>query len=164
MSTLLHVCFQEQGAASEAHHCANTCVMTTILKTRQLEFDKSTFLVDLIKQDKAFYIEILQRVQGEISDGQRIKINPTVFTDLVRVLVEFYEMIPNRQVDDGLQISEDSKKKIEDRYYRGISTSDLAMQFDSSVELIEMILRNRGVEILADTTSTKTKKYWRRGR
>ncbi|MFM7431109.1 MAG: hypothetical protein ACKO1F_14595 [Flammeovirgaceae bacterium] len=137
--------------------------MNTILKTRQLEFDKSTFLVDLIKQDKgAFYIEILQRVQGDTSDGQKIKINPTVFTDLVRVLVEFYEMIPNRQFTDGLQISEDSKKKIEDRYYRGISTSDLALQFDCSVDLVEMILRNRGVEILADTTPTKKKKYWRR--
>jgi hypothetical protein len=139
--------------------------MDTILKTRQLEFDKSTFLVDLIKQDKgAFYIEILQRVQGDASDGQKIKINPTVFTDLVRVLVEFYEMIPNRQFEDGLQISEDSKKRIEDRYYRGISTSDLALQFDSSVELIEMILRNRGVEILADRTPIKKKKYWRRRR
>ena len=139
--------------------------MNTILKTRQLEFDKSTFLVDLIKQDKgAFYIEILQRVQGDTSDGQKIKINPTVFTDLVRVLVEFYEMIPNRQFDDALQISEDSKKKIEDRYYRGISTSDLALQFDCSVDLIEMILRNRGVEILADTTSTKKRKYWKRRR
>jgi hypothetical protein len=60
--------------------------MDTILKTRQLEFDKSTFLVDLIKQDKgAFYIEILQRVQGDTSEGQKIKINPTVFTDLSSV-------------------------------------------------------------------------------
>lgn len=125
--------------------------MRKILDTRQLEFDKCTFLIDLIRNDTgSVYIEILQRIHADKSYGQTIKINPSILMDIVRVLIEFHEQVPQKQMEGFLYFTEDDKKNLQDRYLKGISTKDLAMQFDTSEGIIEMILRNRGVVVMKD--------------
>ena len=57
--------------------------MKEVLETTQLEFDKSAFLIDLIKHySGSLYIEIIQTIYADQKDGQSIKINPSILTDI----------------------------------------------------------------------------------
>jgi len=125
--------------------------MIKVLETKLLEFDKSSFLIDLIKHDNgALYIEILQTIHNENSAGQRIKINPTILMEIVNVLLEFHEKVPATQLEGVLHFSELDKKKIQGRYLKGVPMKDLALQFDTTDKIIEMILRNMGLKIMSD--------------
>ncbi len=138
--------------------------MRKILETKQLEFDKSSFFIDLIKHDNgSLYIEILQRIHNNKSDGQKIKINPAILMDLVAVLLDFHEKIPVKPGDGVLHFSENDKKNLQERYLKGVSTKDLALQFDTTETIIEMILRNRGIVVMTDVRPEKTYR-WRKKR
>jgi hypothetical protein len=58
------------------------------------------------------------------------------------------------------------QNKLQDRYLKGVPIKDLAMQFDQTSELIEMVLRNKGLEIVENEMPKQTftiKKYeWRK--
>lgn len=138
--------------------------MRKILETKQLEFDKSSFLIDLIQHDSgSLYIEILQCIHNEKSDGQTIKINPSILMDIVNVLLDFHDKIPEKQLDGVLHFTENDKKNVQDRYLKGVSTQDLALQYDTSETIIEMILRNRGIVVMKDVEPEK-KIRWRKKR
>lgn len=137
--------------------------MKKIRKTKQLEFDKSTFIIDLVEVENGqSYIEVLQRIHNEKSEGQRIKINPSVLMDLINTLLEFQQMIPPRQKEGIVHFTESDKKAIQDRYLKGISSKDLAMQFDTTEAIIEMILRNRKIVVMSDVTPVPKKRWWRK--
>ena len=138
--------------------------MREIIETKQLEFDKSSFLIDLIKHDNGLlYIEILQRIQGDKSGGQTIKINPTILIDIINVLLDFHERIPDKQLEGILHFTETTKKSLQDRYLKGVSIQDLALQYDTSENIIEMLLRNRGIVVMKDVKPEK-KIRWRKKR
>ena len=138
--------------------------MRKILETKQLEFDKSSFLIDLIEHDNgSLYIEILQRIYAEKSDGHTIRINPSILMDIVNVLLDFHGKIPEEQLDGVLHFTEDDKKNVQDKYLKGVSTQDLALQYGTSEAIIEMILRNRGIAVMKDVKQEK-KIRWRKKR
>lgn len=137
--------------------------MKKILETKQLEFNKSTFLIDLVEHTNGtYYIEILQRIHNDLSEGQRIKINPSILIDIVNVLLEYYDKIPKKQLNDILHFTEKDKKSIQDRYLKGISAKDLAMQFDTTEMLIEMVLRNRMIVVMSDVKPVPKKRWSRK--
>ena len=109
------------------------------------------------------YIEILQRIHNDKSDGQTIKINPSILMDIVNVLLDFHEKIPEKQLDGVLHFTETDKKNLQDRYLKGVTTQDLALQYDTSETIIEMILRNRGIVVMKDVEPNK-KIRWRKKR
>lgn len=135
--------------------------MKNILETTLLEFDKSSYLIDLVRHDTGkLYIEIVQTINGEGSSVRSIKINPGALTDIVRVLQIYQDRVPTKKMhDEGPPVVSD-QQKIQERYLKGVSIKELALQFDYSEELIEMVLRNRGVKIV----SNKPPKFrrWRR--
>lgn len=134
--------------------------MLKILETRQLEFDKSSFLIDLVEHESgALYIEIVQRIHNDKAEGQKIKINPTILMDVIKVLLDFHEKVPNRQLEGVIHFTESDKKKIQDRYLKGISMNDLALQFDTTDKIIEMILRNMGLVIISDHVPEKKRHF-----
>jgi hypothetical protein len=138
--------------------------MKKILVTKQLEFDKSTLLIDLIKLDSgSVYIEILQRIHDEILPGQTIKINPSILMDIVDVLLAYHEKVPKKQVEGFLHFTESDKKNLQARYLKGVAIPDLAMQYGASEPIIEMILRNRGIVVMRDVVPEK-KARWRKKR
>ncbi|OQX80903.1 MAG: hypothetical protein B6D61_01410, partial [Bacteroidetes bacterium 4484_249] len=70
--------------------------MKEILETTQLEFDKSAFLIDLVKHESGkLYIEIIQTIIQDQKYYQTIKINPSILTDLLRILQNYQAKIPN---------------------------------------------------------------------
>jgi len=122
--------------------------MKEVLETTQLEFDKSAFLIDLIKHDSGLlYIEISQTIFEDINHAHSIKINPVVLSDIIKVLQNYHARIAKNVAVYSRHLTEDDQQKIQDRYLRGVSIKDLVLQFDQSKELIEMILRNKEIQI-----------------
>lgn len=135
--------------------------MKEILKTTQLEFDKSSFLIDLIELNtEKIYIEITQTINAEKKDVQIIKINPTILSDILDVLQKYQSDISDRNIARKLILTEKEQTKIQDRYLKGVSINELAIQFEETEENIEMILRNKGIEI----ESNELPEHLKRGR
>lgn len=134
--------------------------MKTILETTQLEFDKSAFLIDLVKHDNGqLYIEIVQTILNTNEKTESIKINPSVLSDIIKVLQNYQGKLPKESKLELKHITEIDQEKIQRNYLKGVPIKDLAMQFDQEIELIEMILRNRGIEIVENTLPKP--KFWR---
>ena len=144
--------------------------MKTILETSQLEFDKSDFLIDLVEHENGqLYVEIVQTILNTNKKPETIKINPSVLSDIIKVLQNYQAKLPKESNLEIKHITEIDQNKIQDRYLKGVTIKDLAMQFDQTSELIEMILRNKGLEIVENelpkpTFSRKNYKRKRRKR
>lgn len=122
--------------------------MEQILKTTMLEYEKSTFLIDLVKHKSgADYINIRQTITDK-QQTQELKVNLSVAVDLIYILQKYMEDVSQSGYTSKSYFSEEKQKQIIDRYYKGISLSDLAIQFDCKQEIIEQILFNKGIEIV----------------
>lgn len=143
--------------------------MEEILKTTLLEYEKSAFLIDLVEHKSGKqYIRILQTIQDEESEHTRaIKINPSLLSDIVKVLNAYREIIPDIEDSKPLierekavktqsrSLTESEKTAIQDRYLKGVPITDLTVQFYCTKELIEQILRNNGIAIVDNRLSKK---------
>lgn len=147
--------------------------MEEILKTTLLEFEKSAFIIDLVKHNSGKqYIRILQTIQDEsekTNNNRAIKINPSLLSDIIRVLNSYQELIPDdkkelqtmKNTSDipttqfrARTLMESDKTAIQNRYLKGVSIADLTIQFDCKVELIEQVLRNSNIEIVDNKLPT----------
>lgn len=139
--------------------------MKEILQTTHLEFEKSAFLLDLVRHDTgSLYIEIVQSIKDGRSSEQSIKINPSVLNDLLRTLHHYHELIPGLEPLDLKFLTDDDQDKIQQWYLKGVSVKSLALQFGRSEEVIEMILRNRGISIVSNDPPPPSRFYRRRRR
>jgi hypothetical protein len=135
--------------------------MEEIIETKQLEFDKSTFLLDLVKHSNGnLYVEIIQTINNNETVQSSIKINPSVLSDIIQVLQYYESKTRKRKNIESDYLTKDENKKIIDRYLKGVSIKDLSLQFDKSEDLIEMILRNKEIKIVSQEIPKK--KYWRK--
>jgi hypothetical protein len=134
--------------------------MKTILETTQLEFDKSDFLIDLVEHENGqLYIEIVQTILDTNKKAESIKINPSVLSDIIKVLQNYQAKLPKESKLEIKHITENDQEKIQSSYLKGVSIKDLAMRFEQTAELIEMVLRNKGIEIVENTLPKP--KFWR---
>jgi len=134
--------------------------MKEILETTQLEFEKSSFLIDLVKHESGkLYIEIVQTIHPDQETSQTIKINPSILTDLLKVLQNYQAKIPSKEIFSKKHITDTTQQKIQEWYFKGVPIKDLALQFDQTEELIEMILRNKGIQIVSNQQPKQ--KSWR---
>lgn len=123
--------------------------MKDTLKTTLLEYEKSSFLIELVKhQNEQLYISLKQRIykEGIESSIQEVKINPSLLPDIIAVINDYLKEIPASQI----KFNEELKKEIQKRYFSGVAIKDLALQFGCSVSLIEQLLINNGIEIVSN--------------
>ena len=134
--------------------------MKTILETTQLEFDKSDFLIDLVEHENGqLYIEIVQTILNTNKKAESIKINPSVLSDIIKVLQSYQTKLPKESKLEIKHITEIDQEKIQSSYLKGVTIKDLAIRFEQTSELIEMVLRNKGIEIVENTLPKP--KFWR---
>ena len=137
--------------------------MNQILETTQLEFDKSNFLIDLVKHENGqLYVEIIQSINDSNIKHESIKINPTVLPDIIKVLQEYQMKLPSESKPQKKYISERDQEKIVKYHLKGLPIKDLCMIFSMSKDKIEMVLRNKQIAIV-DNTLPKYR-FWRRFR
>jgi len=134
--------------------------MNQILETTQLEFDKSNFLIDLVKHENGqLYVEIIQSINDSNIKHESIKINPTVLPDIIKVLQEYQMKLPSESKPQKKYISERDQEKIVKYHLKGLPIKDLCMIFSMSKDKIEMVLRNKQIAIV-DNTLPKYR-FWR---
>ncbi|MBM3436133.1 MAG: hypothetical protein FJY07_07985 [Bacteroidetes bacterium] len=139
--------------------------MEEIIKTTLLEFDKSTFLIDLVIHDSGRpFIKILQTIQtGKNSSEQHeIKINPSVASEIIEVITNYVRQIGNQGTTTGQFLSDEKKNSIQDRYLKGVPLNDLALQFNLSANIIQQVLENRNIEIVPVKPPVKKRFYKRK--
>lgn len=125
--------------------------MDDILKTKLLEFDKSAFLIDLVRHDSGqLYVAITQSISQGQKYHQTIRINPSVLPELIETLKRFQNEIDYKPPKPPEYFSEADKEKIREKYLKGITIKDLALQFEKPENLIEQVLRNMEIEIVPD--------------
>lgn len=146
--------------------------MDTILKTTLLEFEKSAFVIDLVQRDNGKqYISILQTIEDDRSEHNRaIKINPSLLGEVVNVLNSYNDLIPDTENQAARRaettvlnqggLTDHQKIELQSRYLKGVRVSDLAMQFDCKEDLVEEILRNRGVSIV-NNKAPRVAYFWK---
>lgn len=139
--------------------------MDEILQTTLLEYDKSTFLLDLVKHSNGkLYVSMLQTIQlgRDNYETHIIKINPTILPDIIEVLGQYREELPIEKPPFNSYYSTERIHEILKRYMNGgVQIKELAMQFNCSETIIEQILRNKGIVIVSNVVPKKAK-YWRR--
>ncbi|MCO5259800.1 MAG: hypothetical protein M9916_06620 [Crocinitomicaceae bacterium] len=150
--------------------------MEDVLKTTLLEFEKSAFIIDLVKHDNGKqYIRILQTIRDEETSKKRaIKLNPSILSDIIKVLNYYNELINDEQIKTTNQtknkhikiITESDKTAIQNRYLKGLSIAELTVQFDCEAELIKQVLRNNNIKIVDDNSpnSYHHKKFRRKNK
>lgn len=124
------------------------------LETVLLEYEKSIFLIDLIKHNNGVLsVEINQTIQLEDNkyEVNKIKINPTVLVDVIAVLSNYRKVIPKEMEGNKSYFSEEKIKEVVKRYLKGgVEVIDLANQFDCKEEVIKQILRNNDIAIVSN--------------
>ena len=137
------------------------------LQTTLLEYDKSTFLLDLVKHSNGIlYVSVLQTIHldKDKSEIHKIKINPTILPDIIEVLNQYKEKLPIDKIPTNNYFSTERIQEIIRRYLKGgVKLRHLAMQFGCSETIIEQILRNKGIEIMSNELPKRVK-FWRRKR
>jgi len=79
--------------------------MNNPIETQQLEFNNSTFLIDLRKHESGkLYIVVSQEIIDIKKVRQTLKINPTLIPDLIKVLQKMYDKVPSTQTKSKLII------------------------------------------------------------
>jgi hypothetical protein len=135
--------------------------MKEILETTLLEFDKSCFLIDLVKHRSGkLYVELLQTINTRNTRKQTIRINPSVFSDIIQVFQKYHAIIAVTKTYSCSHLTDLDQKKIQSNYLKGVSSKDLAMIFDQSEILIESVLRNKGIQIVPNVIPKPL--YWKR--
>lgn len=132
------------------------------LKTIQLEYEKSSFLIDLVKHNSGnLYVAVEQIIylNKNTSESQKIKINPSVLSDIIEVLSDFQKDIAvDKPSNSKNKISDENGKQIIKRYLKGLEIKDLALQFNCSVKVIEQFLRNNKIEIVENKIKRSNRK------
>ena len=133
--------------------------MKNILQTTMLEYAKSTFLIDLIQHDSgATYIQVTQTI-NEKYKRQVLKINASALTDLISVLHTCQTIISQSPLANAQSyFSPEKYHSVVQRYLKGVSIADLALQFNCPHQIIEQILFNKGIEIVKKK-AFKKKRY-----
>ena len=120
--------------------------MENILKTTLIEFEDSSFIIDLVQNDNnEQFIQIFQTIQNEsIHKKPEIKMNLSHLGELLEVLSSYQALMTKEK----LPFKNSNRLAIQNRYLRGVSIADLAVQFDCKPELIKQILRDGNIEIV----------------
>lgn len=138
--------------------------MENIIESTLLEYKKSTFLIDLLQRNSGLkYVTIKQIIEGQ-DESNVLKIDSTALKDLIYILESYLKRIAaSTVVSENSYFSEIKQQSMIERYMKGVNIADLAMQFDCSKEIIELIIKSRDLPFV-DNTMPKAirKKYYRR--
>lgn len=134
--------------------------MKKILRTKLLEYEKSAFLIELVKHSSGkLYVELSQTISENAAVSQSIKINPDILSDLLQVLEDYRSVITGSHKKD-IVVTDSIQQKIQDWYLKGVPIKDLSLQLNVKAGLIEMILRNKGISIVSNEMPKERR--WRR--
>jgi len=127
--------------------------MAEILKSTLLDFDKSFIHINFMmtsSEDK--FITVEQTMAGNYRK-QKIKIKATDLPQIISTLQSYQKELsdPNSDICKNY-LSKEKQQSVVERYLKGISIHDLALQFDCTIEIISAILYSNEIEIEDEKT------------
>lgn len=130
--------------------------MSEILKSTLLDFDKSFFYINFIKNstgEKCISIE--QTFTGNYKK-QKVTCRLSDLPQLISVLENYKTGNFNPDSFDASKyFSKEQIQSIIRIYFKGVPVKEIALQFDCSSEMVEKVLIGKGIEITDDTESRK---------
>ena len=134
--------------------------MEEIIKSKILEYEKSSFLIDLIKHKSGSrFVRIKQNINDNILEYE-ININASILSDMIFVLSNYLKEIEKyKHIKSKNYFSSDNQKSVIERYFKGVAIPDLALQFDCSQDIIEQILNNNEIEIVDNKVPKRKRRY-----
>ena len=124
--------------------------MKEIIDKHTLAYEKSTYGLKLFRiSHSSFYVDITQTIHAT-EENSSIKINPSALPDIIEALQGYKQILDESPIDHPKYICEANQHIIQDRYLKGLSIEDIAMQTGKTEQLIETILRNRNIEIVSN--------------
>lgn len=134
------------------------------LDTILLEYDRSTFIIDLRKHSKGqLYIAMEQivHVGNNANHSQKININPSILEDVIGSLITLNKKLirETKALSSNTYFSIQRKDEVKKRYFKGVPIKDLSLQFGCSETIIENILFNSGIQIVSNEIPKKTLRY-----
>ena len=134
-------------------------LIKTILETTQLNLKTTSYIIDLVRYNEDLItVEIIQNNNSE-NHQCSVKIIPSILSEFINVLQSYHAKVMINDEYQRKHLSDLDKQKIQNRYLKGVSIKDLALQFEQTTELIEMILRNSEIEIVDNTPPKPV--YWK---
>src|SRR5690606_41840516 len=102
--------------------------MKEIIDKHSLVYDKSTYGIKLIRVSrKSFYVDITQTIHA-LEEENSIKINLTALPDIIEILKMYKQIVDESQIEHPKYISQAVQQIIQDRYLKGVSIEDIALQ------------------------------------
>jgi hypothetical protein len=116
----------------------------------------SVYEIQLRSEDKLEYVIISQKIKNHL-DTIEIKLRKDFLQNFIKMLLDF-EIELSSPMESG--VKQTSIKKIDEkelirRYFLGISTNDLALQFDISANRVIEIIESNGLEIIDQSIPKK---------
>jgi hypothetical protein len=95
-----------------------------------------------------------------------LKIDSSVLVDIIFILESYLKQLSASTIEvKNSYFSDIKQQSIVERYFKGVNITDLAMQFDCSNEIIELVIRNKNIPLVDNTMPKPIKKsYYRRRR
>ena len=130
-----------------------------IIKTKLIENGKSSYLIDLLKNESnLYYFSITQNTLNTTtrSDIKSITFRSNMINDLIEDLLslkqELYKLQNfSKEIKEPKSLVVPSRKdEIIKRYYKGISLKDLSVQFNCTISYIEQVLKSNDIEIVSN--------------
>ena len=124
--------------------------MSQVVKAQVLEFEKSSFLIELKEHHLGdLYLSVTQTIKSTNQTEQTLRINPAYLKKLVNVM----KALCPEEEQTQLKVRDKLKKPgavdaIINTYLKGVDLKSLALLYDVTVSDIEELLRLNDVPII----------------
>ena len=140
-------------------------LMKTILETTQLQFETGEFLIDLVQDAEGqLTVEVLE---GSLHSGipdTILELTPAKLVGFLKVFHNYLAQIPAEALKGIAYRSSSDEVKIQRYYLKGISIEAIAQQMDYSRDLVAIILKNKGFELVETKPPKRTNWKYKRKR
>ncbi len=134
--------------------------MKTILNTTQLQFKNGEFLIDLVQDtDGQLAVAVLEESLHSGIPDTILELTPSMLVGFLKVFHNYLAQLPPETLKGIVYGSSSDELKIQHFYLKGISIEAIAQQMDYSNDLVAIILKNKGFELVETKPPKRT--YWK---
>jgi len=126
----------------------------------KLNFEDRNIKMELTEDDSGLFQIVISQIFSKNGKRQQLILDTPILKRFIEALENYQKLIYTPKLNkDNLY---KNHIKIEERYLRGVSIKDLAMQFEETEEAIKNLLTRRGIEIVDLSPPRKPYRGWKK--
>jgi len=126
----------------------------------KLNFENSSIMMVLAEYSTGVIQVEINQTLSKNGKSQQLILTPPTIKRSIEALEEYQKLIYTLIPKKGKLFQ--NHIKIEERYLRGVSIPDLAMQFEKPEEAIKNLLISRGIQIVNLNPPRKPHRWWKK--